>query len=67
MKNYCDMCFTCNNTKKCITCEQQKDCIEFDNCFLHIPSVMWGKMTSFDEIMRCVEKWRLYNEQTVKQ
>lgn len=21
----------------------------------------------FDDIMRCVEKWRVYNEQTVKQ
>lgn len=28
---------------------------------------MWGAVTSFDEIQRCVEKWREYNEQAVKQ
>lgn len=29
--------------------------------------LMWGAMSSFDDILRCVEKWRLYNEQTTKQ
>lgn len=38
MKNYCDICFTCNDTEFCHSCSQ-----------------------------RCVEKWRLYNEQTTKQ
>ena len=53
MKNYCDICFICNDT-------------EFKKCFGHKPNIMWGAMSSFDDIMRCVEKWRLYNEQTVK-
>lgn len=33
MKNYCDMCFKCNDTMVCITCEQREDCIEFEKCF----------------------------------
>lgn len=53
MKNYCDICFTCNDTEFCHSCSQ--------------PYIMWGTMTSFDDIMRCVEKWRVYNGQTVKQ
>ncbi len=36
-------------------------------CFDHKPYIMWGAMASFDDILRCVEKWRLYNEQTTKQ
>lgn len=67
MKNYCDMCFKCNDTNTCTKCEQRKDCIEFDNCVLHTPSVMWVTMISLDDIMRWVEKWRLYSEQTIKQ
>lgn len=38
-----------------------------DICFDHKPYIMWGAMASFDDIMRSVEKWRVYNEQTVKQ
>lgn len=36
-------------------------------CFKHSPYIMCGTMSSFDDIMRGVEKWRVYNEQTVKQ
>jgi hypothetical protein len=67
MKNYCDICFKCNDTETCYTCDQFDVCMKFKDCFGHIPSKMWGEMTSFDDIMRCVEKWRVYNEQTVKQ
>ena len=59
MKNYCDMCFKCNDTMVCIICEQREDCIEFEKCF--------GAMSSFNDILRCVEKWRLYYEQTNEQ
>lgn len=67
MKNYCDICFKCNDTEKCYTCEQIDDCAKFKECFGYIPGKMWGAMASFDDILRCVEKWRLYNEQTTKQ
>ena len=58
MKNYCDICFTCS---------QSEICSEFKKCFDHKPYIMWGARASFDDILRCVEKWRLYNEQTTKQ
>lgn len=61
MKNYCDICFTCN------LCNQSEICSEFKKCFDHNPYIMWGAMSSFDDIQRSVEKWRLYNEQTTKQ
>lgn len=68
MKNYCDICFTCNNNNDfCHSCDQSYDCLKFRKCFGHKPYTMWGAMASFDDILRCVEKWRLYNEQTVKQ
>lgn len=67
MKNYCDICFKCNDTESCCSCEQFDDCVKFEECFDRIPCKMWGSMTSFDDILRCVEKWRLYNEQTFEQ
>lgn len=67
MKNYCDICFICNDTEICHTCNQPEICSEFKKCFGHKPNIMWGAMTSFDDIMRCVEKWREYNEQTDEQ
>ena len=66
MKNYCDICFTCNNTEYCQLCSQSKCCSEFKKCFDHKPYIMWQLMTSFDDIVKCIEKWRLYNEQTIK-
>lgn len=66
MKNYCDNCFKCNDTETCYTCEQDNECVKIKECFGHIPSKMCGAMESFDDILRCVEKWRVYNEQTVK-
>lgn len=67
MKNYCDICFTCNDTEFCYLCNQSEICFEFKKCFDHIPCIMWGEMSSFDDILRCVEKWREYNGQTTKQ
>lgn len=64
MKNYCDICFTCNDTESCHLCNQTEICSEFKKCFEHKPYIKWGEMTSYDDILRCVEKWRLYNEQT---
>lgn len=48
MKNYCDICFTCNDTEFCHSCIESEICSEFKKCF--------------DDILRCVEKWRVYNE-----
>jgi hypothetical protein len=67
MKNYCDICFTCNDTENCILCSQSEICSEFKKCFEHSPYIMWGAMSSFDDIIICVEKWRVYNEQKIKQ
>ena len=67
MKNYCELCFKCNDTNSCVRCEQFDECVKFQECFGHIPSTMWGAMASFDDIIRCIEKWRIYNEQTTEQ
>lgn len=67
MKNYRDICFICNDTEYCHSCSQTEICFEFKKCFGYKPYIMWGAMTGFDNIMRCDEKWREYNEQIVKQ
>lgn len=66
MKNYCDICFKCNDTEFCHKCEQNEDCVKFKDCFGHKPYIMWGAMASFEDIVRCIEKWRVYNEQAIK-
>lgn len=66
MKNYCDICFTCNDTEYCYICSQPGICSEFKKCFKLSPCIMWGSMSSFDAIMGCVEKWRVYNEQAIE-
>lgn len=40
MKNYCDICFTCN-TENCQLCSQLKCCSEFKKCFGRKPYMMW--------------------------
>lgn len=52
MKKYCEICFTCNDTKYCHLCSQPEKCSEFEKCFEYSPYIKWGTMTSFDEIMR---------------
>lgn len=42
MKNYCDICFTCNDTEYCHLCNQSEICSEFKKCFDHKPCIMWG-------------------------
>lgn len=36
-------------------------------CDICFTCKVWGAMSSFDDIKRCVEKWRVNNEQTTKQ
>lgn len=65
-----DLCFTCNartTVEECEECRYEEICDKFYMCFAHYPSDVWRKVVSFDDILRCVEKWRLYNEQTTKQ
>lgn len=52
MKNYCDICIMCNDTEYCHSCSQSEICSEFKKCFKHSPYIMWGSMSSFDDIMR---------------
>lgn len=66
MKNYCELCFKCNSTESCFKCEIFDECVKFKKCFGCIPSNMWSSNVSFDEIVDCIEKWRLYNEQTIE-
>ncbi len=46
MKNYCEMCFKCNDTNRCVKCEQFDECVKFQECFGYIPSTMWRAMSS---------------------
>ena len=65
-----ELCFACNKVtsyEECEECRYKEVCDKFQKCFAHCPSEVWRKMTSFDEIVRSVEKWRVNNEQTVKQ
>lgn len=66
MKNYCDICFICNDTEYCHLCNQSEIVPNLKSVLI-ISLIMWGAMASFDDILRCEEKWRLYNEQTTKQ
>lgn len=47
MKNYCDICFTCNETEYCHLCNQSENCSEFKKCFGHKPYIMWGSNGKF--------------------
>lgn len=62
-----EIVFACNSRTTCEECRYEEICDKFQRCFETSPDVRWSKVSSFDDILRCVEKWRLYNEQTVKQ
>lgn len=62
MKNHCDIYITSNGIDFCHSCSHSEICSEFKKCFDHKLYIMWGEMASIDDNLRCVEKWRLYNE-----
>ena len=43
----------------CIVCNIRTTYEEYEE--------VWRKVSSFEDILKCVEKWSLYNEQTIKQ
>lgn len=66
-----EIVFACNartTLEECEECRYEEVCDKFQMCFAHCPSEVWRKVSSFDDILRCVEKWREYqNEQTIEQ
>ena len=65
-----DLVFACNirtTVEECKECRYEEVCDKFKMCFALCPSMVWSGVTSFDDILRCAEKWRVYNEQTTKQ
>ena len=69
MIGFFDLCFACNIRTTCEECEEcihEEVCDKFQMCFAHCPSEVWRKVSSFEDILKCVEKWRLYNEQAFK-
>lgn len=65
MIGFFDLCFACNIRT---TYEEYEEvCDKFQKCFAHCPSEVWRKLSSFEDILKCSEKWRLYNEQTIEQ
>lgn len=70
MIGFFDLCFVCNirtTYEECEECRYEEVCDKFQKCFAHCPSEVWRKLSSFEDILKCVEKWRLYNEQTIEQ
>lgn len=70
MISFFDLCFGCNartTLEECEECRYEDTCDKFQLCFETSPDNVWSRLESFDDILRCVEKWRLYNEQTIKQ
>lgn len=70
MIGFFDLCFACNirtTYEECEECGYEEVCDKFQMCFAHCPSEVWRKVSSFDDILRCVEKWREYqNGQTIE-
>lgn len=57
-----DICFTCNTFAfDCSLCEHRSECEKFLDCFGCIPKFQWSMVTSFDDLLECVNKWREYN------
>lgn len=55
MKNFCDICFTCNDTTDCSVCKQSCECVKFRRCFGHKPAIMWRwweVLTIFWDVLR---------------
>lgn len=64
-----EIIFECNSCEDCGECPYISICYdEFKICFDNtIPCELWRKVTSFDDILICFEKWREYqNGQTIE-
>lgn len=66
-----EIVFACNaltTIEECEECIYKEICDKFQMCFETSPDVVWSKVTSYEELLKCVDKWGEYqNGKTVKQ
>ena len=57
-----EITFECNAVAfECSKCDYASECKKFMDCFGCIPKFQWTMVTSFDDLIGCVNKWREYN------
>ena len=63
--SFFDICFECNEfSPDCEFCKYNAECVKFMECFGYIPKLQWSKVTSFNGMIKCLNKWREYNNGT---
>lgn len=63
-KSFFDICIECNEIFDCEFCKYNAECGNFMECFGNIPKIIWSTVTSFDDLINYVNKWREYNNGT---
>ena len=63
--SFFEICFECDElSPDCELCMYYAECGKFMECFGYIPKIQLSKLTSFDDIINCLNKWREYNNGT---
>lgn len=67
-EGFFEIIFECNGRDGCYGCNAWDACAKFQACFdATIPCKLWGDVTNFESLIEYVNRWGLYNGQTVKQ
>lgn len=60
--SFFEITFECNAVAfECSKCDYASECKKFIDCFGCIPKFQWSMVTSFDDLIECINKWREYN------
>lgn len=63
--SFFEICFECNEiSPDCEFCKYNSECGNFYECFGYVPKFLWSQVTSFDDLINYVNKWREYNNGT---
>lgn len=67
-EGFFEIIFECNGRDDCCGCNTWDACMKFQACFDEtIPCKLWRNVTNFESLFEYENRWREYNEQTVKQ
>lgn len=60
--SFFEITFECNAVAfECSKCDYASECKKFIDCFGCIPKFQWSMVTSFDDLIECLNKWGEYN------
>ena len=62
---FLEIVFACNARtifEECEECRYEEICDKFHMCFETSPYMVWLNVTSYEDLLKCIDKWREYQK-----